>query len=69
LLFLKIYLILLKISTAEKFAIHKSHGDRWSVIAPGFQIIIPNNRTEAFSEEDYLAALNFLKQVYGSEIK
>ena len=34
----------------------------------GFQIIVPKDGTEAFTEEDYLAGLAYLKQVYGAEI-
>ena len=35
----------------------------------GFQIIVPTDGTEAFTEEDYQGGLAYLKQVYGAEIK
>ena len=34
----------------------------------GFQIIVPKDGTEAFTEEDYQSGLDYLKQVYGAEI-
>ena len=35
----------------------------------GFKIIVPTDGTEAFSEEDYQGGLDYLKKVYGAEIK
>jgi nicotinamidase-related amidase len=35
----------------------------------GFKIIVPTDGTEAFTQEDYQGGLDYLKQVYGAEIK
>jgi len=35
----------------------------------GFQLIVPSDGTEAFTEEDFQAGLDYLKQIYGAEIQ
>lgn len=34
----------------------------------GYQIVVPRDGTEAFTEEDYLGGLDYLKKIYGAEI-
>ena len=34
----------------------------------GYNIIVPTDGVDSFTEEDYLAGLKYLKEVYGAEI-